>query len=154
MLGLAAITGILYIRTAGFQFVDIDDPMNITGNARVLSRSLSGLWAIWTTPYLRLYIPLSYTAWFAIAKLSANPSAALFHLANVLLHVANVLLVFRLIRRLLGELRGGSGSSRDVAAAWARRSLHFTRFKLSRLPGQPDSRMYSPLSSRSPVCWR
>jgi hypothetical protein len=97
---LLLVTISVFAQTTGFQFVNLDDPINVYDN-RVLSGTWQGLVEIWRRPYFGLYIPVTYTAWWSTAALAGGASAGAFHLANLLVHVLNVLLVFQLLRTLV-----------------------------------------------------
>jgi hypothetical protein len=71
-------------------FLDLyDDGVNIVRHHHDLRR-------VWGEPYEGLYIPLTYTVWTALWKLSAGPWA--FHGVNVLLHAAAAVAVYRLAK--------------------------------------------------------
>lgn len=107
---LAALTLSVYSRTLTHDFVLWDDDVNIYANAH-LTRA-GGIDRFWSHPYTGLYIPVTYSAWSLIARISekvpggalaagAILSPTLFHAANIALHTLCVLLLFALIRRLL-----------------------------------------------------
>ncbi|MBA3015885.1 MAG: tetratricopeptide repeat protein [Proteobacteria bacterium] len=101
----------------GHEFLDYDDAINITSNPEVTKFSLEGLLSFWLTPYVNLYIPVTYNLWALLAKASGvlpgavvgqlNP--ALFHGVNLLLHLAGASMVFLLLSDLF----------RAPWAAWA-----------------------------------
>jgi tetratricopeptide (TPR) repeat protein len=87
-----------------------DDRANIAENPVVASSSLSEIGRLWTSPYKKLYIPLTYTVWAVIAKFSVLPAPeggepqldpTLFHLANVVVHWLSAIVVFTILRRLV-----------------------------------------------------
>lgn len=91
---------------AGHEFVDWDDGPNVFANPGLNPVSPSSIAAFWTAPYAKLYAPLTYTAWGAIA--AAAPRAAAgrldarpFHVANVALHAIATCLVFVLLRTIV-----------------------------------------------------
>lgn len=97
----------------GLGFVMHDDPLEILQNPLFYPLDGAALAKIWTEPdFSRIYIPASYTALGGLAEVSrwlegsgplGVPSPKVFHAAGMLLHVLNTLLVFRLLRRALGE---------------------------------------------------
>jgi Flp pilus assembly protein TadD len=94
----------IYGRTYEFQFIDLDDPFYITGNAQVL-RGLTweGLrWAFSGGSEYAYWHPVTWLSLMLDASLF-KASAAGFHAMNTLLHTANALLVFLCILRMTGE---------------------------------------------------
>ena len=88
-----------------------DDQGTLHQNPLFNPPTLDTLRIYWTHPHLGLFIPVTYTLWAAIAKFAyvgvpdefnivLNPY--LFHAANVALHVGSTLLVYSILRRLLG----------------------------------------------------
>jgi tetratricopeptide (TPR) repeat protein len=80
-----------------------DDSMNIVDNPMLHEGLAKSLAAIWTQTYAGMYIPVTYTAWALLTWSLGTGSAYYFHLTNVIVHLANAWLVFRLLRRLLGD---------------------------------------------------
>lgn len=90
------------------QFVSMDDPGTIAQNGKLNPPTFETLKYYWTTPAHALYIPVTYTAWAAVAAAARQPNLAgspldpaVFHLANVMLHVVAALLVAAILRLLL-----------------------------------------------------
>ncbi len=109
------------------EFVAWDDDINVYQNPLLNPATREGVKRVWTAPYLRLYIPLTYTAWAVVARAcqrGAAPSAPLpprpFHAVNLAVHVLAALAAFLLLRRLLyaagAPERRASGL--DAAAAF------------------------------------
>ena len=91
------------------EFTRWDDPSTITDNPHLKPPTLAGLAHHWSHPHGELYVPMTYTAWWALARLSAfgaspdAPHAAnpwLFHAVSLIVHVLAALLVLRLLTRL------------------------------------------------------
>lgn len=90
-------------------FLNYDDNVNVYKHYRITDFSLDHLRYFWSGPHGNLYIPLTYTLWGLLAKLSALLPAtdnaglhpALFHGTNFMLHAGSVLALFHLLRRLL-----------------------------------------------------
>lgn len=122
--GLVTIVFITFARLCGAEFVYWDDISNISENLW-MRRS----WFEIVGHYVRhdeggLFIPITYAVWGALARLGSTtvPNAQgdlinpwLFHTFNVALHVVITLLVYRLLRKLLG----GSPASFLGAALFA-----------------------------------
>ena len=91
----------------GFDFVNLDDDLNVYANVRVANPTLVNLLALWQAPYKGLYIPLTYSAWAGLAALGGAPAqappAGLFHAANLAVHGASTLAAFGVLRVLLGH---------------------------------------------------
>ncbi|MBN8696924.1 MAG: tetratricopeptide repeat protein [Bacteroidetes bacterium] len=86
-------------KTVNYQFVWDDERSHLTKHEALMKGDLK---AIWSKPYDGMYIPVSYTIWMGIKKMSydgfkklLNPK--LFHLSNILLHTGNALLVFLIL---------------------------------------------------------
>ena len=86
-----------------------DDYIHIVENPYLKPVTLPRVVELWQKPYWGLYIPVTYTAWAAIARLAELPgpgprAAKLdprpFHSANLVLHLANLLIVFAILRML------------------------------------------------------
>lgn len=101
---LLALTIAIYGLTVKFGFLSWDDDVNITGNTMVTGAHFA---SIWSGFYYGMYIPMSLSAWAALAGLTASPSPILFHLANMTLHLLNTVLVYVLLARLMPSKRGG-----------------------------------------------
>jgi Flp pilus assembly protein TadD len=87
-------------------FIRLDDHGHLFENPELRQMSVSGLAALWTKSYFNLYIPVTYSVWWALAmvgrlfgELSGN--AWLFHAFNLAVHLGNVTLVFFVVRRLI-----------------------------------------------------
>lgn len=107
LLPLAAVVAV-YFRSCGYEFINYDDNIHVYANPLLAELTPKTFFRLWTEPYEGLYVPLTYTLWALLTKLSAllplagqqfNPH--LFHTANVLVHGLNTLLVAALLRRLL-----------------------------------------------------
>jgi len=95
---LVAWTAAVFLPARHFEFVNWDDYNEVTENPNLHPATTEHLSEIWSAPYLRLYAPLSYTAWWALMRIPAaadNPAA--FHLLNIVLHLACVALIFSIL---------------------------------------------------------
>ncbi|MGQ0721292.1 MAG: tetratricopeptide repeat protein [Candidatus Eiseniibacteriota bacterium] len=122
---LFALTVVLYARTTAYEFVIWDDQANIYANPRMAADSPGGAAAFWREPVGGLYVPVTYTAWWLLARLAGTVTRpgvhpgpivdpAPFHAANVLAHAAAVVLAFLLLHRLLGR-RSPAGAAAGAA---------------------------------------
>lgn len=93
---------------ARHEFLLWDDENNVAYNGFLVQPGVSGLARLWRQPYEKLYVPVTYTTWWAIARVARTEAAdaltplvkpAPFHVANALLHIATVLVVFAILRR-------------------------------------------------------
>jgi protein O-mannosyl-transferase len=108
LLLLAVLTFLVFSRAITASFVTWDDEPLIYANPNIVIPTCASLRWHWTHPHIKLYIPLIYTAWWAVARLEQSRSGNLgqlspfgFHLANVAVHMTSVCIVFILLRRLL-----------------------------------------------------
>src|SRR3954467_7799197 len=92
-------------------FVTWDDTHNVAANADMLSPSWEKVKWYWTHSYKDLYIPVSYTLWAGVASVARISGAngvqlnpAVFHALNSFLHVASAVVVFAILRRLIGNV--------------------------------------------------
>ena len=106
---------ITFGRIISFEFLDWDDPVNITKNPLLHPPSLGKTLAFWIIPYAGLYIPVTYSFWSVEALLASGSAAAdpltpsVFHAGSLLLHLGCTLALFELLRLLV----------KNVAAACA-----------------------------------
>jgi len=111
-------TLLLYVRILSFSFVNYDDGTNIFHNPYVDPPSLHGLAYLWTHGYYELYMPVTYTVWALLARLAplstghqiyvpgagyADIDPVAFHGLSLAIHTIDAVLVFTLLRRLLGK---------------------------------------------------
>jgi Flp pilus assembly protein TadD len=101
---------LLFSPAVNFEFLNFDDPLHVSKNKLITHFSFAKLVQIWSDSYKGLYIPLTYTFWGVLGRLSAwlhpanNPTIldpAVFHAANIILHAGSVLVAFAILRLLL-----------------------------------------------------
>jgi tetratricopeptide (TPR) repeat protein len=88
-----------------------DDRSNVTENPYLREVTGSSVVSFWQGPYQQLYIPLTYTVWAGVAALaegavagrSRGLDAGPFHTVNLILHLLSVLVVFVILRLLIGN---------------------------------------------------
>lgn len=91
-------------------FTEWDDPTTLARNPNFNPPTFSGVAQYWRKPHMGLYVPVTYTLWAAIAKVSQGTlsngvgselKAGPFHTANILLHIASACLVYFILRKLI-----------------------------------------------------
>ena len=97
-----------------------DDGVNVERNQYLKPVTLSNVARFWRGPFENLYVPLTYTAWSAIAYFARTPAEdgreiklnpRWFHAANVMIHTLSALAVFALLRRVVANDWGaGAGA--------------------------------------------
>jgi tetratricopeptide (TPR) repeat protein len=112
LLGLIALTLVAYSPLFSAQFTQRDDPVTVSKNAQMLAppRQIISFWTNLKEPTGDIYIPLTQTLWYGLAKIAKLPqpnaegirlSAMPFHVANVVLHALSGCIVFLILRRLI-----------------------------------------------------
>jgi hypothetical protein len=107
---LIVATAVVFGRIVTHEFVGWDDPDTIAVNARLRPPSWQGVAWYWTHPAHGLYVPLTYSAWSALATVAQTRTAQasielnpwLFHAASVLVHICCAATVMDVLRRLVG----------------------------------------------------
>lgn len=109
---LPALVLAVFWRVTRHEFVAWDDDINVYENPALYLPASRSLSLFWKGPYLRLYIPLTYTVWTAAAQVFRHRegpkvrfSAPGFHAVNLLFHLLSALAAFALLRRLLRSCR-------------------------------------------------
>lgn len=118
----AALVGVLLLLVVAvfaqvhqFSFLRWDDSIMVTENPHLRAGDWRGVAAFWREPYVKLYIPVTFT-FFAAEKwiverldpagMEGPLAPRVFHLGNLLLHVVNACFVFLLLGRLVGSAAG------------------------------------------------
>ncbi|MCA9027714.1 MAG: tetratricopeptide repeat protein [Planctomycetaceae bacterium] len=113
---LVGMTAIVYLQTAGFGFVPIDDETYLTSNPRVWDGfTLENVRWAFTTTYFSNWHPLTWLSYMLDMELFGPEDPGGLHLMNVTIHTANVLLLFAALKIMTGEL----WKSAFVAAVFA-----------------------------------
>lgn len=106
----------------GAEFLTWDDLSTVAGNPDFSPPTLAGIARYFLAPHNDLYIPLTYTAWGAIASIAQVDTPGeggtllnsyLFHAANLAVHLGTGLMAFAILRRLFA----------NPFAAWAGAAL-------------------------------
>jgi len=120
---------ILIFGPAGkFGFVGWDDDIHVHNNRYLNPLTPENLLHFWRCPHEAMYIPMTFSAWALLGELSRaispggtafglNPS--IFHYANLFFHICNVLLLFGLLKLLLGGDEKTSGRLEAAAGLGA-----------------------------------
>jgi tetratricopeptide (TPR) repeat protein len=113
-------TAVVYLQTAGFEFVDYDDQGNIRDNPKVPGGlTWDGIKWAFTTMFGSNWFPLIWLS-FMLDRTIFGTWAGGFHLVNVVLHIANTVLLFWVLKRYTKTL----WASFFVAALFALHPLH------------------------------
>src|SRR5262245_27804423 len=130
-LALGAVLGavaLAFLPVLSAQFVAIDDDGHIAANVHFQSGSPWSFLAFWSKPYFGLYVPVAYTVWSFAATIShaltGGLSPAVFHALSLATHLLNVVLVYRLLRRLVGD---ATAATLGAAAITSRASCRTSR---------------------------
>jgi len=123
---IVALVALSFGRVMGNGIAPTDDRATIFMNPRMNNPDHApelvgdaGLGWYWKHGDLALYVPVTYTIWFVLARLTwiKTPDESgmhldphIFHAVSLLLHIGNTLLVYRLLRKLL--------RFRQVDSAW------------------------------------
>lgn len=91
----------VYLQTAGFPWIHLDDYKHIFENPLLLNPSAGNLLTFWKEPFFTLYIPFTYTVWFTVSLATLSPWA--FHLTNVAFHVGSTILVFWILMEIFEQ---------------------------------------------------
>ncbi len=105
---------ILYSQTAGYDFVNWDDPWYVVNNSLVKSWHPENLYKIGTEIVTRNYAPVTIFSYLVDHSVWGLWPGG-YHLTNYLLHAVNAILIYLLLYRLTGS----KFSSWAVAAIWA-----------------------------------
>ncbi len=98
LIGILIVTACIYGASLKNGFVNLDDPMLVTENARVLTPALSNIGYIFTHFDPELYIPVTFLT-YQLETWLLGPAAWHFHLFSILLHLCAVWLVFAIVKR-------------------------------------------------------
>lgn len=109
-------TALVFMPATGFEFVNLDDNINIYSNENVTNPSFANILDFWKGPYQNLYAPLTYTFWALQAKASALltlstdglPDPLIFHTVNILVHLVTTSVIFAIMRFLVKDLRAAT----------------------------------------------
>ncbi|WP_437223153.1 tetratricopeptide repeat protein [Planctomicrobium sp. SH661] len=94
---LFAVTGVLYLPTAWFDFVDFDDFVFVVDDPHVQEGlSPRGIWTSWSRAPEGNWTPLTFMSWKVDVSLWGMTPGPM-HVVNLLLHAVNTVMVFWLL---------------------------------------------------------
>jgi protein O-mannosyl-transferase len=98
-------------------FIRLDDHSHLFNNPHLHRASWASLVTFWTKPYFNLYIPITYSAWWALTMVGGltRQSAWLFHALNLTIHMVNAALVFLLVRTIIRLRQASTPDTNKVA---------------------------------------
>ena len=110
----------LFWRVVTYDFVFWDDHTHVFENPFFQPGSADGILNFWLHAYRGFYIPITYTLWGFLYKISGQ--ATPFHVMNLVLHLANTLLVFQVVLELVrgcqAEPVQGKSQKKKSAPTW------------------------------------
>jgi hypothetical protein len=118
-MGLAVAILIAFSPALVADFSNWDDSYNIADNPKMNPPTWQSVEFYWSHSAFDLYIPVTYTIWAGLAKISYVPAADtsgwhlnpyVFHTANIVVHFGAALLAFSILRKLIPQ---------SLFAAWA-----------------------------------
>ena len=105
---LASVCLLIYVQTAGFDFINYDDPLYITQNPDVLGGvTLEGLERAFVSNRAEYFHPITWISHMIDCEVFGLNAGA-HHLENAFLHALNAILLFLLLRRLTGRVAGSA----------------------------------------------
>lgn len=133
---LAVLVLVVFGQVCTHEFVRFDDPQTIANNPDFDPPTIRAILGYWTRSAEKLYVPLTYNAWGALAflahvdradEMGSRLNPWIYHSANVAIHLASSLLVLAILLRLtlppfaalLGAALFAVHPVQVEAAAWA-----------------------------------
>lgn len=133
--GLLFLVALTMGAVLGHDYLSWDDDVFLYRNPNLSPPTWESLATVWTGPYARLYVPIPYTVWWAVARVAGAPGPngtwlvqpQVYHAVSLGVHLLNVLLAFGLLRRLVrnnwaaaaGALIFGVHPLQVESVAWA-----------------------------------
>lgn len=129
ILFLLLINLFIYSPVSNFDYLAIDDAIHTEGNPRIYPFTWDNVTSFWKAPFENAYMPITYTAWAALAHLGKNKPIDLettknrmnpegnkykpgvFHAANGLVHFLTSVAVFLLLNALVGSPLAATGGA-------------------------------------------
>ena len=103
---------VVFAPVLGFDFLGYDYTTHLLENPYLQPPvTWDALRRLWSQPYFRMYIPLTYSVWAAVVQITQAWSPSEFHALNLVLHTLNTLVVWCVIRRFgIQALAAGVGA--------------------------------------------
>src|SRR5688572_2887880 len=95
---IAIVVLISFGRLFSADFTNWDDAHTVAENEDFKPPTLARFVSLWTKPRGHLYVPVTYSVWWTLAKIDFSPRT--FHGANIALHAMAACVVFAIFRRL------------------------------------------------------
>jgi Flp pilus assembly protein TadD len=101
---LLAAVGLVFLQTAGFEFVNYDDPSGVRDNPQVIRPlTYQGLIGAFTGRHVESWAPLTCVSHMLVWHLLGH-DAAYHHLVNVVLHAAAAVVLLLVLWRMTGRM--------------------------------------------------
>lgn len=126
----ALVAGVVFLTFARACFHDFtwwDDAQTIHQNDMLRRPFFEALRYFWSEPQSSLYVPVTYTAWLALARLARLTEPELygidlnpwiFHAASVIAHAAAAAACFHLLLQLSRRAAAAAGNDSAVTSPW------------------------------------
>lgn len=106
-----AVTVLVFGQVVTHDFLSWDDDVFLYQNPHTQPPTLESLKSYWTAPYAHLYAPVTYTAWWTLARAFGHAGRGgawvvappVYHAASLLTHLLVVTLAYLLLLRLVGS---------------------------------------------------
>lgn len=103
------VTVLVFGQVVSHDFLSWDDDVFLYQNPHTQPPTFESLKAYWTAPYAHLYAPVTYTAWWMLARTFGTPGRggewvvppAVYHTASLLAHLAVVTVAYLLLLLLV-----------------------------------------------------
>lgn len=105
------VTALVFAQVVSYDFLSWDDDVFLYQNPNLTPPDTQSLARVWTTPYAHLYAPVTYTAWWLLAKTFGQPgpqstwlvNPSVYHLASLLVHLLAIIVAYLLLMALVRE---------------------------------------------------
>jgi len=119
LLFLVPVTALALAPVLFASFIRLDDYSHLFENPQLRRMSVSGLTALWAKSYFNLYIPVTYSVWWALMMVGSlfgelQKSPWIFHSFNLAIHLANVTVAFFVVQTLIRIGRRHTRAKDDV----------------------------------------
>lgn len=94
---------VAYHNLGSFNFVSVDDPVNVIGNKFIASFSFENIKAVFSKTYVQMYVPLTMISYMVDYWVAGKADPSVFHFFNLLYHLINLIVVFIFVKKLSGN---------------------------------------------------